>query len=58
MKEIFKKMITADFHEEKTHPVIPRDCRIPVDSGKVVSLIVETLERGNFHRASGQDNYL
>ena len=38
MKEIFKKIIT-DFHEQPTEALIPRDIRIPVDSGKIISLI-------------------
>lgn len=38
MKEIFKKIIT-DFHETKIRPTVPRDYDIPVNSGKIVSLI-------------------
>lgn len=38
MREIFKKIIT-DFHEKRLHPTIPRDNNIPLDSGKVVSII-------------------
>ena len=38
MKEIFKKIIT-DFHEQPTEALIPRDIRIPADSGKIISLI-------------------
>lgn len=38
MKDIFKKIIT-DFHEQHIHPPVSRDIQIPVDSGKIVSLI-------------------
>jgi uncharacterized protein len=38
MKETFKKIIT-DFHEHDVLPMIPRDIEIPLDSGKIVSLI-------------------
>lgn len=38
MKNIFKKIIT-DFHEKKMPPTLPRDVRIPFDSGKIVSVI-------------------
>lgn len=38
MKEAFKKIIT-DFHEQQIQPTVPRDITIPLDSGKVVSLI-------------------
>ena len=38
MKEIFKKIIT-DFHEQNLKPLIARDMEIPMDSGKIVSLI-------------------
>lgn len=38
MKDKFKKIIT-DFHERQISPTILRDIEIPIDSGKVVSLI-------------------
>lgn len=38
MKQLFKKIIT-DFQESKTKSTIPRDMEIPLESGKVVSLV-------------------
>lgn len=38
MRDTFKKLIT-DFHEQQIQPTVPRDIRIPMDSGKIVSLI-------------------
>lgn len=38
MKDIFKRIIT-DFHESRMRTVLAREYRIPVDSGKIVSLI-------------------
>lgn len=38
MKETFKKIIT-DFHEQALQPRVPRDIEIPLDSGKIVTLI-------------------
>ena len=38
MKQLFKKIIT-DFQESKIKPTIPRDMGIPLESGKVVSLV-------------------
>ncbi|MBU1171333.1 MAG: ATP-binding protein [Proteobacteria bacterium] len=38
MKAIFKKIIT-DFQEQQLKPKVSRDMEIPVDSGKIVSLI-------------------
>jgi uncharacterized protein len=38
MRAIFKKIIT-DFHERTILPTVPRDIQIPLDSGKIVSLI-------------------
>jgi len=38
MKQLFKKIIT-DFQESKIKSTIPRDMEIPLESGKVVSLV-------------------
>ena len=38
MKDLFKRIIT-DFHEHQLHPTTPRDLEVPLDSGKIVSLI-------------------
>lgn len=38
MRETFKRIIT-DFHEKTLRPTVPRDIQIPLDSGKIVSLI-------------------
>ena len=38
MRDIFKKIIT-DFHEKIMPPTLLRDVRIPVNSGKIVSVI-------------------
>jgi hypothetical protein len=38
MKEAFKKIIT-DFHERKLPQTVPREIRIPLDPGKIVSLV-------------------
>ncbi len=38
MKELFKKIIT-DFQESSFKPTVPRDLQIPLDSGKIVSLV-------------------
>ena len=38
MKEAFKKIIT-DFQEQQIQLTVPRDIRIPIDSGKIVTLI-------------------
>ncbi|WP_045222653.1 ATP-binding protein [Desulfonatronum thioautotrophicum] len=38
MKQLFKKIIT-DFQESKIKPTVPRDMEIPLESGKVVSLV-------------------
>ena len=38
MKDVFKKIIT-DFHEQDLPAVIPRDTQVPIDSGKIVSLV-------------------
>ena len=38
MRDVFKKIIT-DFHEKEMPPTLPRDVRIPVNSGKIVSVI-------------------
>lgn len=38
MKAVFKRIIT-DFHEQRIQPKVARDIEIPVDSGKIISLI-------------------
>ncbi len=38
MKEAFKRIIT-DFQERKLPPTVPREVQIPLDTGKIVSLV-------------------
>jgi len=38
VKQLFKKIIT-DFQESKIKPTVPRDMEIPLESGKIVSLV-------------------
>ncbi len=38
MKELFKKIIT-DFQESSFKPTVPRDMQIPLESGKIISLV-------------------